>query len=120
MSKKNKTVVDDTTLESVVRVLFENMPAAKGDLTEDIIKRMLQDVEIGGALQKIEREVAGRILSVKTDNEELRAMIPEIEARFNNVKFNRLFRNMLEACYYGYAAFEKVYNKEDYSLARLI
>lgn len=120
MSKKNKTVVDEATLESVVRVLFENMSATKGDLTDELIKKMLQDVEIGGALQKIEREVAGRILSVKTDNEELRAMIPEIEARFNNVKFNRLFRNMLEACYYGYAAFEKVYNKEDYSLARLI
>lgn len=106
-------------MEQITKYLFTEVLETNALLTNTIVDEMLKDVDISTLVNKINRSVASRELVIWTDKEELQGKLQEIQARFNNVKFNRMFKHMLLARYYGFSLFEKVYN-EDYNLTRLV
>lgn len=103
----------------VTTQLFSEIYLDEKDLTSDDIDKILKDTDVDTAIKKIERAVAGKELIVWSDNEKNRKIVDEIQDRFNDVKFNRIFKYFLRARYYGYSCFEKVYN-QDYSLNSLV
>lgn len=108
----------ELTLQVTTQLFSEIYPDEK-DLTSDDIDKILKDTDVDTAIKKIERAVAGKELIVWSDNEKNRKIVDEIQDRFNDVKFNRIFKYFLRARYYGYSCFEKVYN-QDYSLNSLV
>lgn len=103
----------------VTTQLFSEIYLDEKDLTSDDIDKILKDTDVDTAIKKIERAVAGKELIVWSDNEKNRKIVDGIQDRFNDVKFNRIFKYFLRARYYGYSCFEKVYN-QDYSLNSLV
>lgn len=106
-------------MQEVTKRLFNDVYLNEKDLTLYDIDKILKDTDVDTAIKKIERAVAGKELIIWSDNEKNRKLIDEIQDRFNNVKFNRIFKYFLRARYYGYSCFEKVYNP-DYSLNSLV
>lgn len=113
-----KKASPELTLQ-VTTQLFSEVYLDEKDLTLDDIDKILKDTDVDTAIKKIERAVAGKELIIWSDNEKNRKLIDEIQDRFNDVKFNRIFKYFLRARYYGYSCFEKVYN-QDYSLNSLV
>ncbi|BBA51666.1 hypothetical protein FV113G1_20160 [Fusobacterium varium] len=106
-------------MQEVAIKLFSEVYLDEKDLTFSDIDKILKDTDVDTAIKKIERAVAGKELIVWSDNEKNRKIVDEIQDRFNDVKFNRIFKYFLRARYYGYSCFEKVYNP-DYSLKTLV
>ena len=117
MAKKNK--VQKEIITSAVIKLFSESSPETNKITDETIDRLLLDIDITSALNKIERETAGRILSVIAENPENDEQAKEINQRFSNIKFNRIINHMITARYYGYSCFEIVYN-EDFTVNSLI
>lgn len=117
MAKKNK--VQKEIITSAVVKLFRESSPETNKITDETIDRLLLDIDITSALNKIERETAGRILSVIAENPENDEQAKEINQRFSNIKFNRIINHMITARYYGYSCFEIVYN-EDFTVNSLI
>lgn len=88
-------------------------------LSNEAIERLLKDIDISSAVNKIERAVAGRMLIPSTENATLQDKVTEIEKRFSNLKFNRILNHLITARYYGYSCFEIVYN-QDFTLQSLV
>lgn len=99
--------------------LFKDISLSDVELDVPTVRAMLEDIDVSTLVNKISRTVASREFQVWTDNEALKDKAKEIASRFSQVKFNRVFENILQARYYGFACFEKVYN-EDYSLKSLM
>lgn len=117
MAKKNK--VQKEIITSAVIKLFSESSPETNKITDETIDRLLLDIDITSALNKIERETAGRILSVIAENPENDEQAKEINQRFSNIKFNRIINHLITARYYGYSCFEIVYN-EDFTVNSLI
>ena len=116
--KRKQPSIQKASPEMITQVttqLFSEIYVDEKDLTFDDIDKILKDTDVDTAIKKIERAVAGKELIVWSDNEKNRKIVDEIQDRFNDVKFNRIFKYFLRARYYGYSCFEKVYNP-DYSL----
>ncbi|MCD7979798.1 MAG: DUF935 domain-containing protein, partial [Fusobacterium sp.] len=88
-------------------------------LSNEAIDKLLKDIDISSAVNKIERAVAGRMLIPSTENATLQDKVTEIEKRFSNLKFNRILNHLITARYYGYSCFEIVYN-QDFTLQSLV
>ena len=120
--KRKEPNIQKATPEMIMQVttkLFSEVYIDEKDLTLDDIDNILKDTDVDTAIKKIERAVAGKELIIWSDNEKNRKIVDEIQNRFNDVKFNRIFKYFLRARYYGYSCFEKVYNT-DYSLSSLV
>jgi SPP1 gp7 family putative phage head morphogenesis protein len=113
-----KKASPELTLQFTTK-LFSEVYIDEKDLNFDDIDKILKDTDVDTAIKKIERAVAGKELIIWSDDEKNRKLIDQIQERFNNVKFNRIFKYFLRARYYGYSCFEKVYNP-DYSLNSLV
>ncbi|MGL5123257.1 MAG: phage portal protein family protein [Fusobacteriaceae bacterium] len=114
MNKKNKTSIESDTLN-----LFKELPQIKSELDIESIEKIIKDIDINSALNKISRAVAGREYTIETDNEKLKNKLEEIQLLFKNIKFNRIFNFMLKARLYGFSCFEIIYN-ENYEIDSLI
>ncbi|HBJ80172.1 phage minor head protein [Fusobacterium sp.] len=120
--KRKQPNIQKASPEMITQVttqLFSEIYVDEKDLSFDDIDKILKDIDVDTAIKKIERAVAGKELIVWSDNEKNRKIVDEIQDRFNDVKFNRIFKYFLRARYYGYSCFEKVYNT-DYSLKTLV
>ena len=120
--KRKQPSIQKASPEMITQVttqLFSEIYIDEKDLSFNDIDKILKDTDVDTAIKKIERAVAGKELIVWSDNEKNRKIVDEIQDRFNDVKFNRIFKYFLRARYYGYSCFEKVYNP-DYSLKTLV
>lgn len=120
--KRKQPSIQKASPEMITQVttqLFSEIYIDEKDLSFNDIDKILKDTDVDTAIKKIERAVAGKELIVWSDNKKNRKIVDEIQDRFNDVKFNRIFKYFLRARYYGYSCFEKVYNP-DYSLKTLV
>ena len=106
-------------MESAVIKLFNENPVSLEKLNNDTIKKIINDIDVNSALNKINRGVAGKQYKLTTDVEELKSNLFNVESVFENVKFNRAFNHILKARLFGYSCFEIVYN-EEYKVDSLI
>ena len=120
MEKIEKNILSkkELTTSTVIKLFNETYPESS-NLSDELIKKLLEDIDISSALDKIERGIAGRKLTIQTDDISLEEQAKEIEKRFSGVKFNRILNHMITARYWGYSCFEIIYN-EDFSISTLI
>ena len=111
--------INKELIKSAVIKMFEETYSDTDIVTSEVIDKLLLDIDISSALNKIERETAGRILSVIAESPENDGLAQEINKRFSNIKFNRIINHLITARYYGYSCFEIVYN-EDFTINSLI
>ena len=111
--------INKELIKSAVIKMFEETYSDADIVTSEVIDKLLLDIDISSALNKIERETAGRILSVVAESPENDGLAQEINKRFSNIKFNRIINHLITARYYGYSCFEIVYN-EDFTINSLI
>lgn len=104
---------------SVVSKLFREKGATEETLSNEIVNKIIKDVDISSALQKLERAVAGRKITPTAKKPELMKLEGEIQERFSGIKFNRIVNHLITARYYGYSCFEIVYN-QDFSIDTLV
>ena len=116
--EKNK-LKKELILSTVTKLFRESSLNTDNEIDTENINKILKDIDINSALQKLSRAVAGRkalIVSVTDENIELEKMIQE---RFRGIKFNRIVNHLITARYFGYSCFEIVYN-EDFTISTLI
>lgn len=112
-------VIKKEMLLSGVTKLFEESNIYNETLSSEKVEKIIQDIDIASALQKLERAVSGRKLLIKAKSVENSELEKEIQQRFSNIKFNRILNHLITARYFGYSCFEIVYN-EDFSISTLI
>ena len=116
--EKNK-LRKELILSTVTKLFRESSLNTDNEIDTENINKILKDIDINSALQKLSRAVAGRkalIVSVTDENIELEK---EIQERFRGIKFNRIVNHLITARYFGYSCFEIVYN-EDFTISTLI
>lgn len=118
MGKIDKKIKKDMIVSKVIE-LTNKYPISYDEKDEEIIKRMLKDVDIASATQKLERAVASRKLIPRARNQELSEIEKNIQQRFSGIKFNRIINHLITARYFGYSCFEIIYN-EDFSIETLV
>ena len=118
MGKIDKKIKKDMIVSKVIE-LTNKYPISYDEKDEEIIKRMLKDVDIASATQKLERAVASRKLIPRARNQELSEVEKDIQQRFSGIKFNRIVNHLITARYFGYSCFEIIYN-EDFTIETLI
>lgn len=118
MGKIDKKIKKDMIVSKVIE-LTNKYPISYDEKDEEIIKRMLKDVDIASATQKLERAVASRKLIPRAKNQELSEIEKDIQQRFSGIKFNRIVNHLITARYFGYSCFEIIYN-EDFTIETLI
>ncbi|MGL4980683.1 MAG: phage portal protein family protein, partial [Fusobacteriaceae bacterium] len=111
-------MADKKLIESAVIKLFNGVSQESNELDSDAIKRIAKDIDVNSALNKIERNVAGREVFIRSlvDNEN---ELEKVRSIFRDVKFNRLLNYILKARIFGNYAFEIIYN-EDYTVDTLV
>ena len=114
-----RKIANKELIQSAVIKLFNETYADEKNIDNETIDKLLKDIDVSSALNKLERETAGRILSVIAENVENEEQAKEINQRFSNIKFNRIVNHLITARYYGYSCFEIVYN-EDFTISSLI
>ncbi|WP_432204429.1 phage portal protein family protein [Cetobacterium somerae] len=113
-------MADKKLIESAVIKLFNETSQETGDLDKDTIKRIVKDIDVNSALNKIERSVSGREIFVRAARKNISdAELEKVEGIFADVKFNRLLNYVLKARIFGNYAFEIIYN-EDYTVDTLV
>lgn len=105
-------------LSGVVK-LFQESNTYDETLNSESVKKIINDIDIASALQKLERAVAGRKILPYAKNPDMSDLEKEIQQRFSGIKFNRIINHLITARYFGYSCFEIVYN-EDFSIDTLI
>lgn len=116
--EKNK-LRKELILSTVTKLFRESSLNTDSEIDTENINKILKDIDINSALQKLSRAVAGRkalIVSIADENIELEK---EIQERFRGIKFNRIVNHLITARYFGYSCFEIVYN-EDFTISTLI
>ena len=104
---------------SIVSKLFYEKALMQESLSSEKINKIIKDIDIASAIQKLERAVSGRKLVPIAKKTELKELEKEIQERFSGIKFNRIINHLITARYYGYSCFEIVY-REDFSIDTLI
>lgn len=104
---------------SIVSKLFYEKALMQESLSSEKINKIIKDIDIASAIQKLERAVSGRKLVPIVKKTELKELEKEIQERFSGIKFNRIINHLITARYYGYSCFEIVY-REDFSIDTLI
>ena len=104
---------------SIVTQLFSEKNGTLETISNDVINKIMTDIDIASAIQKLERAVSGRKLVPIAKKTELKELEKEMQERFSGIKFNRIINHLITARYYGYSCFEIVY-KKDFSIDTLI
>ena len=104
---------------SIVTQLFSEKNGTLETISSDVVNKIITDIDIASAIQKLERAVSGRKLVPIAKKTELKELEKEIQERFSGIKFNRIINHLITARYYGYSCFEIVY-KKDFSIDTLI
>lgn len=104
---------------SIVTQLFSEKNGTLETISNDVINKIMTDIDIASAIQKLERAVSGRKLVPIAKKTELKELEKKIQERFSGIKFNRIINHLITARYYGYSCFEIVY-KKDFSIDTLI
>lgn len=104
---------------SIVTQLFSEKNGTLETISSDVVNKIITDIDIASAIQKLERAVSGRKLVPIAKKTELKGLEKEIQERFSGIKFNRIINHLITARYYGYSCFEIVY-KKDFSIDTLI
>lgn len=104
---------------SIVTRLFSEKNGTLETISNDVINKIMTDIDIASAIQKLERAVSGRKLVPIAKKTELKELEKKIQERFSGIKFNRIINHLITARYYGYSCFEIVY-KKDFSIDTLI
>lgn len=104
---------------SVVVKLFNESSVENSILTIDDTYKIINDIDINSAIEKIERGVSSSKIKVLPLNLDLQEKAKEIEQRFSGIKFNRIINHLITARYFGYSCFEIVYN-EDFTIDTLV
>ncbi|WP_315968622.1 phage portal protein family protein [Fusobacterium mortiferum] len=118
MEKDIKKAKKELLISGVVK-LFQESNTYDETLNSESVKRIIKDIDIASALQKLERAVAGRKILPYAKNPDMSDLEKEIQQRFSGIKFNRIINHLITARYFGYSCFEIVYN-EDFSIDTLI
>ncbi|RGN00768.1 DUF935 family protein [Fusobacterium mortiferum] len=113
-----KKAKKELLISGVVK-LFQESNTYDETLNSESVKRIIKDIDIASALQKLERAVAGRKILPYAKNPDMSDLEKEIQQRFSGIKFNRIINHLITARYFGYSCFEIVYN-EDFSIDTLI
>ena len=103
---------------SVVKQMFSEISSSETTLEIDDIQKLLKDIDINSATNKLERAVSKRKVKIISTNN-LIEKSNEINLRFNGIKFNRVINHLIGARYFGYSCFEIIYNK-DFQIDNLI
>ncbi|WP_294708278.1 DUF935 family protein [uncultured Fusobacterium sp.] len=116
---KIKKVKRELVVSAVTKLFQESSTSYNNEFDADEVKKIIKDVDINSALQKLERAVAGRKALIVSKTDENIELEKEIQNRFSGIKFNRIVNHLITARYFGYSCFEIVYN-EDFTIASLI
>lgn len=111
--------MDKNLVKSTIIELFNSSTHQSDTLDNETIKRIMLDIDVSSALDKISRGIASRKVTVIAKDLALNDQAKEIEKRFSSIKFNRVLNHLITARYFGYSCFEIVY-KEDFSIQSLI
>ncbi|WP_319201377.1 hypothetical protein [uncultured Ilyobacter sp.] len=117
---KKPRKISSTLMKSVVEELIKiegyyGIPV----LTSDVVRQMMEDIDISYAARKISMGVASREWSISCMNEENKEYAKEIETRLSNLNVYKVIKSMDKSRYYGYGAYEIVWN-EDYEIKELV
>ena len=118
IEKDIKKAKKELLISGVVK-LFQESNTYDETLNSESVKKIINDIDIASALQKLERAVAGRKILPYAKNPDMSDLEKEIQQRFSGIKFNRIINHLITARYFGYSCFEIVYN-EDFSIDTLI
>lgn len=97
---------------STVQKLFSEVSTYSEKLEREDIEKILKDTDVSSATNKLNRAVASRRIKIISDDIANLDSCKEIEKRLNGIKFNRIINHLVNARYYGYSAFEIIYNNE--------
>ena len=111
--------MDKNLVKSTIIELFNASTQQSDTLNNETIKRIMLDIDVSSALDKISRGIASRKVTVIAKDLALNDQAKQIEKRFSSIKFNRVLNHLVTARYFGYSCFEIVY-KEDFSIQSLI
>jgi hypothetical protein len=89
------------------------------ELSSEMVKNMLKDIDISYAVRKMSMGVASREWSITCVNEENQQYSKEIETRLSNLNIYKIIKSMDKSRYYGYGAYEIVWN-ENYEIKELV
>lgn len=117
--EEDREEVQKEFITSAVIKLFQDSNTTDETLDSEKVKKIIQDIDIASALQKLERAVAGRKILPCAKNPDMSDLEKEIQQRFSGIKFNRIINHLITARYFGYSCFEIIYN-EDFSIDTLI
>ena len=81
----------------------------KTELTEDILEKMLIDIDISSALELMDESIVSRDWTIATDIIELEGKAQEIQIRFNNINMSKILKDMLKAVRYKKSIFNISY-----------
>lgn len=117
--RKIDKIKRELVVSAVTKLFQESSTSYNNEFDADEVKKIIKDVDINSALQKLERAVAGRKALIVSKTDENIELEKEIQNRFSGIKFNRIVNHLITARYFGYSCFEIVYN-EDFTIASLI
>ena len=101
--------MDKNLVKSTIIELFNSSTQQSDTLDNETIKRIMLDIDVSSALDKISRGIASRKVTVIAKDLALNDQAKEIEKRFSSIKFNRVLNHLITARYFGYSCFEIVY-----------
>ena len=79
------------------------------ELTEDILEKMLIDIDISSALELMDESIVSRDWTIATDIIELEDKAQEVQTRFNNINMSKILKDMLKAVRYKRSIFNISY-----------
>ncbi len=103
----------------IVINLFYELDLEYGAIDEETVEKIRKDIDINSALNKIERGVAGKKVTVKAKDESKQEEAHGIEKRMSELKYSRSLNHMIKARIFGYSAFEITYN-DDFTMRSLV
>ena len=81
----------------VKEIISLGSSSVSGELTDDLVKRMLKDMDIKSAIELMNESVISREWMIETDELEHKEQALEIQKRFNNMNMSRILKDMLKA-----------------------
>nr|DAT83307.1 MAG TPA: portal [Caudoviricetes sp.] len=86
-----------TASKLVKEIISLGSSSVSGELTDDLVKRMLKDMDIKSAIELMNESVISREWMIETDDLEYKEQALEIQKRFNNMNMSRILKDMLKA-----------------------
>lgn len=81
----------------VKEIISLGSSSVSSELTDELVKKMLKDMDIKSALELMNESVISREWMIATDDIEYEEQALEIQKRFNNMNMSRILKDMLKA-----------------------